>query len=101
MRRLLAIILALLCWAVPTALAAQSSTAEQTQRRSPFAEDETVCPYNTETRSSECPKGTITPGPMVSTQSQPGQTVVIPTVPIKPAEDYDSPDKVIDRKSVV
>ncbi len=95
MKRLLAIILALLCWAIPAALEAQSSSQQQTQRRSPFAEDEPVCPYNTETRSSECPKGTVTPGPMVSTEPRPGQTVVIPTAPIEPAEDYSPPSKVI------
>lgn len=95
MKRGLAILLALLCCVVPAALAAQSSGSEQTQRRSPFAEDEIVCPYNMETHSSECPKGTVTPGPMVSTQPRPGETVVIPNVPIKPSEDYSPPSKVV------
>lgn len=94
MRRLVNLLLALLCWTVPTVLEAQSRPPERLIMRSPY-EDREVCPYNPETRSSECPKGTVTPGPMVSTQPQPGQTAVIPTAPIKPAEVYDAPDKVI------
>ena len=89
MRRLAILILALLAMALAMPLGAQ-------QRTSPFDEDATVCPFNTQTGRAECPEGTITPGPMVSTQPQPGQTVVIPDVPIKPAEVYEVPkDRVL------
>ena len=92
MRRLIALMLALLCWAAPAALEAQSRPPERLNVRSPY-EDREVCPYNPETCRAECPRGTVTPGPMVSTQPQPGQTVVIPTAPIEPAEVSDPPPK--------
>ena len=90
---------AALCLLATAMIAASPAKA----RTSPFAEDQEVCPYNTETHQAECgsvrvpsaeddDSGTVTPGGMVSTNPGPGTTIVIPTVPIEPTNPQYPPE---------